>query len=83
MKNFINKIINTLEIISDKIYFYFKPVTVKDLMDSFDEEVQKRITTDREIFIDAMEREYIFPRGSKEWIESYKKTVLQLLNTKD
>ena len=79
MKNFINNIINKIEIISDKIYFYFKPVTVKDLMKSFDEEVSKRITTDREIFIDAMEREFIFPKGSKEWIDSYKKTVIQLL----
>jgi len=76
MKNIINKIINTLE----KVYFYFKPVTTKELLKAYNEEINERMTTDKDIFVEAMEREFIYPKGSKEYMESHKRTMLHLLN---
>ena len=76
MKNFINKIINTLE----KVYFYFKPVTTKELLKAYNEEINNRMTTDKDIFVEAMEREFIYPKDSKEYMESHKRTILHILN---
>jgi|ETNvirnome_2_130_1030620.scaffolds.fasta_scaffold97186_1 sensor c-di-GMP phosphodiesterase-like protein len=76
MKNIINKIINTLE----KVYFYFKPVTTKELLKAYNEEINERMTTDKDIFVEAMEREFIHPKGSQEYMESHRRTMLHLLN---
>ena len=79
MKNIINKIINTLE----NIYYYFKPVTGKDLLKAYNEEINNRMTTDKVVFVEAMERDFIYPVGSKEYMESHRRTTEHLLNLKE
>ena len=41
------------------------------------------MTTDKVVFVEAMEREFIYPVGSKEYIESHRRTTEHLLNLED
>ena len=74
MRNFI---INLINFIKD-----LKPVKAKELYNILDEAIAEKITTDKDIFVDAMEREYIYQGNNSALRNSYTKTMKQLRNSK-
>ena len=71
MKNFI---INLINFIKD-----LKPVKAKELSNILNEKIAEKITTDKDIFVDAMEREYLYKGNNQALKKSYTKTMKQLL----